>query len=117
MLTEAEIVGYWYDPNPGGQSSENLPFLPSGKGCLDFYNPGPAGRIPFRWRLLDGGTRIRFEPPLWANDTVDVSSSTKDGRRILRLEFDTPDGEELGIPGGRVGTDYWFTHQSLSEFE
>src|SRR6478752_3249356 len=72
--TESDIIGYWCDENFGGQSSENLVFFPDGRGILDFYNPGPAGRVEFQWRLLEGGTRLQFVPALWAWDSVGVST-------------------------------------------
>lgn len=112
-ITESDIVGYWRDENFGGQSAEDLIFFPGGEGVMDFYNPGPAGRVPFRWSLLDEGTRLRFEPALWRTDTVDISCFEKHGRRGLRIEFDG--NANLGVP--RVGSDYYLSDRPLSEYK
>jgi hypothetical protein len=89
MPTESEIVGYWYDENFGGHSADDLVFFPNGKGVCDYYNPGPAGREEFEWRLIEGGTRLLFVPALWAWDSVEVSTFWDAGRRnrVLRFEF------------------------------
>lgn len=116
MLTVDELVGVWVEHNVGGLGPSVLILCPDQRGAIDYYNPTFAGRDEFRWHLLDGGTRIRIDPSMWCTDTVEVSCFVRGNDRVLRLEFDFPPNEALGISGGHATCDHYLSALSVTDY-
>ena len=89
-------------------------FFPDGSGAIDYYNVVFAGRDEFQWELFSGGRQLRFQPPIWRVGVVDLSIDSKNGRCVLRLEYDAD--PEVNIPNERVQCEFFRSSKSLRDY-
>ena len=119
MITANELVGVWVDENFGGLGPEVLILFPNERGATDYYNPTFAGRDEFRWELIGRGTQLRFSQysaSATPTKSYEVSFHSRESQRILRLEFDSPGDEALGISGGHFTCDYRLSSVSVNDY-